>query len=173
MIITEVFENDQNKFLKKVQHDEYGQSIGRIFEAARSEFIHADAVLNAKLLMAEELRAVTTFDHRVLQDAHDIIAAAYRYRHDDGGQLQLGESRDTQQIRYLRQWTSWLTSQLKELVRYPQFVRPTVESVLFANTEMGYTAENRLCDTLLTHFSAGDWMKRDGYLKAYKPGPYS
>ena len=110
MIITEVFENDQNKFLKKVEHDEYGQSIGRIFEAARSEFIHADAVLNAKLLMAEELRAVTTFDHRVLQDSHDIIAAAYRYRHDDGGQLQLGESRDTQQIRYLRQWTSWLTS---------------------------------------------------------------
>jgi hypothetical protein len=172
MIINEAFEGDLNKLLKNIQHDEYGRSVGRIFEAARSELIHAAAVLDAKLPLVDNARAVKNFDHRVLQDAHDIIAAAYRYRHDDSGQLELLEIYDLQPNRYLRHWTSWLGEQLKDLVRYPQFVRPTVESVLFANTDGGYMAENRLCDTLLTHYSAGDWMKRDGYLKVYKPGQY-
>lgn len=172
MIIAEVFEGDQNRVLKNVQHDEYGHSIWRMFESARSEFIHADAVLVTRLPIVEQARAVKSFDHRVLQDAHDIIAAAYRFRHDDSCQLQLLESPDLQPIRYLRHWSNWLGGQLQELVRRPLFVRATVESVVFANTDIGYKAENRLCDTLLIHFSAGDWMSSDKYLKTYKPEQY-
>jgi hypothetical protein len=172
MIITEIFEGDQNRVLKNIQHDEYGRSIGRMFESARSELIHADAVLATNLPIVEQAKAVKNFDHRVLQDAHDIIAAAYRFRHDDSCQLQLLESIDIQTIRYLRDWTSWLGDQLEELVRRPLFVRATVEAVLFANTDIGCKAENRLCDSLLTHFSAGDWMSGGKYLKVYKPEQY-
>ena len=167
MIISSVYENDCNQLLKDVQHGEYGRSVGNIFNAARSAFLQADAILGTKLLIAEKAREVQAFDHRVLQDAHDILAAAFRYRHDDGGQLALGESSDAQRLRYLIEWTQWLEEQLHELVMYRQFARSVVECVIFSNGEAGYIAENRLCDLLLIHLSAGDWMSQDGYLKTY------
>jgi hypothetical protein len=169
VIISIVYENDHNKLLKDVQHDQYSRSIGNIFKAARSELLRADAVIGSNLLIAKKVREVTAFDHRVLQDAHDIIAAAFRYHHDDGGQLRLFEDPERQRLRYLSSWTLWLDEQIQELVSYAQFVRSTVECVVFSNTEMGYMAENRLCDLLLTHFSAGDWMFQEGYLKIYAP----
>ena len=170
MIISTVYVNDHSKLLKDAQHDGYFRSIGNIFKAARVELLRADAILGSNLLIAEKARDINTFDHRVLQDAHDIIAAAFRYQHDDGGQLRLGENPETQRLRYLRSWTLWLDEQLQELVHYTQFVRSTVECIVFSNTEVGYMAENRLCDLLLTHFSAGDWMFPDGYLKTYVLG---
>lgn len=167
MIISTVYENDCNTQLKYVQHDEYWRSIGSIFEAARTELLRADAIIGSNLLIAEKAREIGKFDHRVLQDAHDIIAAAFRYNYDDGGQLKLGETQKDQRLRYLREWVLWLSEQLAELARHSQFVRSTVESVVLSNTEVGYIAENRLCDLLLTHFSAGDWMLQGGYLKTY------
>lgn len=169
MIIFRVYDNDCNKVLKRVQHDEYMRSIVSIFNVAKTALVRADAIIGSDLLIVEEARAVTTFDHRVLQDAHDIIAAAYRYQYDDGGQLHLFDESGAQRIRYLRQWTQWLADQLLELTGYPQFVRSVVECVIFSNTEMGYMAENRVCDILLTHYSAGDWAFPDYYLKVYKP----
>ena len=169
MILSNVYENDCNRLLKDVQHDEYPRSIGTIFKSARDGLIRADAILGSNLLITEKAREVQSFDHRVLQDAHDIIAAAFRYRHDDGGQLRLGEDPEHQRLRYLRAWINWLNEQLGELVHYPQFVRSTVECIVFSNTAMGYMAEDRLCDVLLTHFSAGDWMFQNGYLRTYTP----
>ena len=167
MIISKVYENDCNELLKDVQHDAYWRSIGSIFKAARAELLQADAILGTNLLIAEKARKVQALDHRVLQNAHDILAAAFRYHHDDGGQLALGESPDAQRLRYSIEWAQWLEEQLRELIKYPQFVRSTVECVIFSNGEVGYMAENRLSDLLLTHLSAGDWMYQDGYLKTY------
>lgn len=167
MIIKRVFQNDDNRLLKDVQHDEYMRSVVRIFNAARAELAHADAIIGSNLLIVEKARATTAFDHRVLQDAHDIMAAAYRYRHDDGGQMQLFGDPDKQKDEYLRAWVDWLSEQLTELIRSPQFVRSVVECVIFANSVMGHAAEARLGDFLLEHYSAGDWAFPDGYLKVY------
>ncbi len=169
VILSNVYKNDCNRLLKDVQHDEYPRSICGIFKSARDGLIRADAILGSNLLITEKARKVQTFDHRVLQDAHDIMAATFRYHHDDGGQLRLDEDPEHQRLRYLRTWTNWLNKQLEELVHYPQFVRSTVECIVFPNTVMGYMAENRLCDVLLTHFSAGDWMFQVGYLRTYPP----
>ena len=169
MIVCRVFENDGNEALKDVQHGEYMRSVGSIFRAARAVLAQADAIIGSDLLIVERSRQVRTFDHRVLQDAHDILAAAFRHEADDGGQLILGEDAQAQLLRYRNQWLQWLDGKLQDLVRYPQFVRSVVECVIFQNTEMGYMAENRVGDILLTHFSAGDWAFPDGYLKTYQP----
>ncbi|MDD2725633.1 MAG: hypothetical protein PHH59_16660 [Methylovulum sp.] len=63
------------------------------------------------------------FDHRVLQDVHDIIAATYRYRFDDGLQGDLFESDDDLRKRYLVGWAQWFFADLETLVNYPDFVR--------------------------------------------------
>lgn len=169
MIVCRVYESDNNELLKRTQHDEYMHIVGRIFHSARSTLVKADATLETNLLIAERARSVDGFDHRVLQDAHDIMAAAFRHLHDDGGQLGLFENAETQCTSYLTKWTAWLDNQLVELVQCPQFVRSAVECVLFSNAEMGYMAENRLCDFLLTYYGAGDWAYRNGYLKRCQP----
>ena len=168
MIISQVYPGDENKILMQVQYDEYDRNIGRIFSSARDELAHADAILDAKLLITDTALAVKRFDHRVLQDAHDIIAAAFRYHNDDGGQLRLFEDAEKQRARYAHEWNEWLGRQLLLFLRYPVFVRSVVECVVFANNVMGYMAEDRLCAFLLSYYNAVDWMKEDGYLKVYK-----
>ena len=169
MIVCCEYENDDNELIKDVQHDEYMRSVGRIFQAARSALSKADAILGTNLLVVEKARSIDRFDHRVLQSSHDIMAAAFRYFHDDGGQLGLFEKAGTQRSSYRQKWTAWLSDQLVELVEYPQFVRSVVECVLFSNTEMGYMAERRVGNVLLSHYSAGDWASEDGFLKIYQP----
>lgn len=156
--------------LKQAQHDEYDYNIGRIFSSARAELAHADAILELNLLITDTALAISRFDHRVLQDAHDIMAAAFRYRNDDGGQLRLFEDADTQIARYVHEWNAWLASQLRDLVRHPSFVRSVVECVIFSNKTMGYMAENRLCELVLSYYGADDWMHQNSYLKTYKEG---
>lgn len=168
MIISQVYPGDENEILMQVQYDEYDRNIGRIFSSARDELAHADAILDAKLLITDTALAVKRFDHRVLQDAHDIIAAAFRYHNDDGGQLRLFEDAEKQLARYAHEWNEWLGRQLLLFLRYPVFVRSVVECVVFANNVMGYMAEDRLCAFLLSYYNAVDWMKEDGYLKVYK-----
>ena len=162
MIVTSVYKNDDNELLKMVQHDDYMRSVGSIFRAATSALVRADALLGTELLIVEKARAVTTFDHRALQGAHDILAATYRYRHDDGGQMRLFEEASAQATRYCAHWRMWLGEQLQELVEYPQFVRSVVESVIFANSVMGTLAERRACGVLHSHYSTGDWELLSG-----------
>lgn len=152
--------------LKDVQHDMYMRNVGAMFQTARRALAHADAVLGAGLLITEKAKSVESFDHRVLQDPHDIIAAAYRHEYDDGGQLQLWPKSE-QRSRYITGWSNWFQDQLVVLVEYPQFVRAVVEAVLFSNSTMGYIAEHNACDVLITHYSMEDWAFSDGYVKTY------
>jgi hypothetical protein len=160
MIVCQVFKDDCNDVLKDVQHEEYGRSIRDIFDAARSALVCADAIIGSDLLIVEKVRGVSAFDHRVLQDSHDIIAAAFRYQCDDGGQLSLFENADSQRLTYRARWVQWLSEQLQDLVKSPQFVRSVVECVLFSSTAIGYMAEKRLGDVLLTHYAIPGWLSQ-------------
>ena len=110
MICAKAYAGDNNTYLQRVQHDCYFHSIVRMFEEARRTFLYADTLLMTKLELAERVRAVDGFDHRVLQAAHDILAARYRYLHDDGGQLRLLDQRDLDEA-YLLEWSRWRDSQ--------------------------------------------------------------
>ncbi|CAM5195708.1 hypothetical protein [Alishewanella longhuensis] len=168
MIVGYVFENDINDLLKGIQHDSYPQSVTKIFLSCRRAMSKAEAILGIFIDDVEKARDIVNFDHRVLQDAHDIIAAAYRYKFDDGGQLKLGESIEEQSHRYLSGWGNWLEQELDELTGYRRFAHSVIESVIYKNTDKGYKAEHSIADILLTHYSAEDWMPPDsGYLKAY------
>lgn len=151
-----------------MQADVYLRCIWAIFEAARSELIRASVVLGSNLPIIDDARKVNSFDHRTLQDAHDILAATFRYLHDDGGQFRILEDVESQQERYLSAWIDWLYKQFEEIVTYRKFAMSIVECVVYANTELGYLAENRSCGILLNRFDAIDWMYPSGYLKVYQ-----
>jgi hypothetical protein len=140
MIIGYSFLKDNNESLTAMQHDSYNHNVAAIVEAARAALIHADAILQSNLKIAEEAREIKGFDHRTLQDTHDILAMTFRYLNDDGGQLKLSETCEEQNNRYLHTWNKWLGDQLSEHAKNPLFVRSVVEAVIFSNSEMSYMA---------------------------------
>jgi len=167
MIICKVYPSDDNKTLKRIQNDHYSSYVSELFSAAKKKFIQADAILNANLKITASAKIIEHFDHRVLQDAHDIIAATYRYRFDDGSQRDLFESDDELRNRYLEGWAEWFFAELETLVNHPDFVRSVVECVVFANSQPGRIAENMLCSVLITHYGLEDWSNADGYVATY------
>jgi len=168
MIIARAYPSDDNDLLKNMQHGLYSRHVCELFNAARRAMVWADAILGADLLVAEKARAVERFDHRVLQDAHDIMAAAFRHKCDDGGQHCLLEGECDVAERYRPMWIAWFTAELETLAKSPRFVRSVVQTVLLANTELGYAAERDVCDLLITHFGMNDWGYADGYVKVYR-----
>lgn len=155
MIVNCNFKGDNNEALKWDQHDNYQKSLANIFSAAKSALIQADAIIGSNLPIVEKVLPISSFDHRVLQNAHDIIAAAYRYKNDDGGQLRLFVGPKSL---YSDLWSNWLTQELEALIVYPQFVQSIIESVVFSNTKQGYLAEEKLRNILFTHYSYIEWF---------------
>lgn len=168
MIIAHAYKSDNNKLLKDSQHDLYEKHVFKIFEAAKLKLIQADSILNANFLITKKARDIDSFDHRILQNAHDIIAAAYRYRYDDGGQLNLFRRDITIQDYYKIEWARWFYKELDSLLDYSRFVRAVVECVVYSNTNLGYDAEHSVCDVLISHYGMEDWGFPDGYVKTYK-----
>jgi hypothetical protein len=160
MIICDAYPSDDNGLLKTVQHDAYPRSVAQLYETAREALLWADKVLETRLLIAEKARDTTRFDHRVLQDAHDILAAAFRHSCDDGGQLRLLESEAERANRYRSTWLEWLQDQLTDLSKNPQFVRSTVQAVVLANSELGYEAERVVCQLLVVRYGLDHWKRK-------------
>jgi hypothetical protein len=167
LIISRCFPSDDNDLLKDVQHDLYLESVDRLFDAARKALVRADEILGTQLLIVEQAKAIDRFDHRVLQGAHDILAATYRHRDDDGGQLRLLEPPEVLRSRYSMAWQQWLNAQLDELAKLHGFVRSTVQAVLLANTELGYVAERELCALLVSRYDLSSWEGPGGYAAVY------
>ena len=167
MIVHSAFKFDGNDLLKSVQHELYMAQAPKLFQGARARLIEADAILCAELLVTERARAIAAFDHRVLHDAHDIIAAVYRYRFDDGGQLDLLQPGNLR-ARYESGWTAWFEQEVQALCTVPTFVRSCIQCVVFANSEFAYMSERALCEMLTNHYCFENWVHPEGYLQSYK-----
>lgn len=168
MIICSAYPSDDNDQLKDVQHELYWQLVPQLFATARAELLRADEILDTKVLIAEKARAIKHLDHRVLQDAHDIMAAAFRHGHDDGGQLRLLETEAERNERYRAAWLEWFETELAALAKIPRFVKSTVQAVVLANTELGYTAERDVGELLVSRYGFEHWGFADGYAKRYR-----
>jgi hypothetical protein len=157
MIVCQVYPNDNNHVLKNIQHDLYEAIEFYLIEYAKTRFLKAANLLRQNSELVEKLKMLESFDHRVLQDTHDIIAARYRYLHDDGGQIDL-LSASPQKETYRTNWIQWFHQETRSLVDNDEFCRAVVTSVVFQNTECGYQAEDQLKEFLTYHYSTDDWL---------------
>lgn len=160
MIVCDYFPEDGNELLKNVQHDEYSNSVLKIFQAARGVFVEATQRLDVGQAIAERVLAVKSFDHRVLQNAHDIIAAFFRC-HLDAGCPDLPEVE--QSAAYLDYWREWLDEILEDLMCHEEIVRGVLHSVIFTGEKIGATAEYQLCELLALFFDGASWMDERHY----------
>jgi hypothetical protein len=152
------FAGDDNQTLKDVQFRLYSEMLLRLFSGPRDRYLAASRLIQVDTELAVHVRAMDGFDHRTLQDAHDLIAAWYRFSRDDGGQLRLGESPDDYDKRLAQEWREFSEREVARLASTDEFTRDILTAAVFANTDRGYAAES----------GAREYLK-DRYATMYRP----
>ena len=145
-MIASRFDGYNNQTLMDVQHKTYGDMIGWLFGSARRRYLDAGRLLNVETDLTEALRGQTTFDHRTLQGAHDLIAAYFRFAHDDGGQLRFDESEQPPlyEIRIWRSWTRFFRDEVRDLLQDDEFTLGVLYAAVYANQDTGTAAEQQI-----------------------------
>jgi hypothetical protein len=144
MMVGSEFPGDNNRTLMDVQHGVYGEMVVRLFTGPRDRYLAAAALLRVDDRLSEQLRSMDGFDHRTLQLAHDRIAAFFRFAHDDGGQLQLGETEADYRHRLAASWRGFVQTEVERLTADNEFTRAICTATAFGNKEPGVAAEHWL-----------------------------
>jgi len=81
MLVYDYFTNDNNEAIKNLQHEMYEYSVDTIFTTVRRLFgTSDDTAFDYTFDEIIKLKEIDGFDHRLLQGAHDAIAAIFRYK---------------------------------------------------------------------------------------------
>lgn len=104
MIVSERFEGDKTDF-QWAQHDQYGKAIGIILGGCRKHYL-AQFEHDPENEIVPALKNLHSFDHRVLQDFHDHIAAYWRKKYFHSGKS-VHES--------VNEWLFWLEKEMHNL----------------------------------------------------------
>ncbi len=81
MVISKCFNNDYDETLINVQFDLYFSLVRYFFELPKQRYLKSAELLKIKTSFVKKLRETSSFDHRVFQPVHDLIAAYYRYNY--------------------------------------------------------------------------------------------
>lgn len=144
MNVTDCFEGDTNSVLKGIQHDLYSQLVGELFYRAKERYMSAARLLSVETEIMKVVADKHSFDHRVLQDSHDKIAAHYRFVHDNGGQPPLFPEGGSYEDHLRWSWTGFFHFEVRQLIEDDAIAREILRAVGYQNTEPGYAAEATL-----------------------------
>lgn len=170
MIVASFFEGDDDYEVAQKQHDVYGDALGVVVSTCNRHTRLARALLNDQAHPV--WGTVERFDHRTLQGAHDLLAAAWRFRHDSK-QLELPikvpdprfglplvespiEPHDPLDEIHLR-WLRWLREEVEGWVESPSLVRSVQLILANQNERVGDAAETQLCVDILCRFEDVPW----------------
>lgn len=149
MLAYSMFPGDNNQALMWFQNELYPELGGTIVGKARERYLSACRLLQAEDEFSVLVRVTLEVDHRTFQDAHDLIAAWFRFWKDDHGQLVLGESEEAYRKRIGEAWRAFFNSEVDDLIaQSDEFTRAVLIASCFGNTERGYAAEKESTNIL-------------------------
>lgn len=153
MIIGTFYEGDDDLALARMQHDVYGTALGVIMEGSNRFVNFAQLLLDQP--RPQGWGTVISCDHRTLQGAHDLLAAAWRFHVEDREpELNLeGRTPETTP----QNWLDWLRDEVESWVDNPELVRAVQQILAHQNEGLGYLAESQLCLALLDKFADVPW----------------
>lgn len=156
MIVGSFFEGDDDSDVAWRQHDVYPDALGIMIETCNRLTRFARTVLDDKL--HESWGYIARCDHRALQLAHDLLAAAWRFRYDmRQAELPLERNRECESPEI--HWLRWLRDEIEGWVWHPGLVRSIQLILAHQNRPIGYAAETRLALGILDRFPDVPWRK--------------
>ena len=156
MIVGSYFRGDSDKVVMWLQHDVYGEAL-RIISSICQEYTNfAHRILDDDWY---ERDLSDGFDHRILQDAHDTIAAAWRFRClPSVRQMELPIDGDHEGTpNFVGHWLNWLQEEVRSWKDSPYLIRLVTRILRNQNKPEGYSAEADLKQELLAHYDDVPW----------------
>ena len=148
MIVGDSFAGDTNVKLMWIQHDLYRELVVYLFTQARERYSAAVRLGGVNTELRLRVATVEGFDHRVLQGAHDKIAAYYRFAHDPRGQMPLPFDGLSYEEYLVHGWRSFFYQEVRRLVEIDEVPRTILTAVAYENTPRGRKAQDRLIEIL-------------------------
>ena len=155
MVVKDYFygDNDPSFRVSLIQQDVYKSSL-RLIVNACLDHMKAGFMLVGQDYPKKWDREFQ-FDHRTLQLAHDLVAAAWRFDCLET-ELPLFFQLDREVV-IERKWRSWLQNELGLWRDEPAIVRNVIIVLGNQNVENGYHAEDLLTQALVRRFDNVDW----------------
>ena len=161
MWVCSKYRGDTDSVAMWEQHDVYVRALRVIVDGGVTHMIRAARLLGqsvpARWLMPTDL------DHRTVQEAHDILAAAWRWQ-SDCRQLRLPfRDERLRPVPVPQAWLAWLRAEVERWVDEPAIVQSLMLVLAQQNTDAGYRGEQRLETLLKLRFCDVPW---------YQPGSW-
>ena len=154
MIDGNCFDGDDDDAVAQLQHDVYREALRIIVSTCNQYAVFARGVLNDTRHL--DWGTVRTFDHRTLQGAHDLLAAAWRHR-SDYRQPELPFEAEEALSHVKEHWLRWLQQEVTDWLTQPKLIRLVQVILTNQNTAPGYTAEVQLSLEILERFYEVPW----------------
>ncbi len=107
MFVYKRFPGDNDTVLMDIQDRLYSVVLGVVFEYPRKRYLEGSRLLLADTELAKRLAAMNSFDHRTLQETHDLIAARFRSSRTISAQQTLFETHVEHEQRIELEWRSF------------------------------------------------------------------
>lgn len=156
MIVADRFEGD-DVVLAREQHDVYGDALGIILGGCRSHFVNACHIAGGEDPLDRWPRDKSNIDHRTMQDAHDLLAAAWRFRVRPPQLSLLAPEPKRSDV---GAWLQWLRAEIAGWNAHPDLVRLVLTIVTDQNAVAGYVAEDELTSLLRARFCVVPWKTK-------------
>ena len=152
MIVGKCFPDDDLAIARQ-QHDVYGQALGIIVQQCNQYTRFAKVLLEVEGYSL--WGKVDSFDHRTLQEAHDLLAAAWRFRYIQSRLQATFFDDPDEDIQSL--WLDWLRNEVAQWILLPKLVRAVQLILENQNKPVGYHAESSLCSEITEIFADVPW----------------
>ena len=154
MLVGTLFVGDNDSEVALKQHDVYFEALGIIVSTCNRFARFAIAVLDDS--EHEIWGQVESFDHRTLQGAHDLLAAAWRFS-NKGRQDLLPFSGAARTVTPEKHWLDWLRTETASWIHCPQMVRLVQLILANQNNPTGYASEASLALLIMDRFDSIPW----------------
>ena len=166
MIVACFFDGDDDQQTAWEQHGVYVDALQLIVGGCRAHVTFATTLLD--LPWPKCWPASGSFDHRTLQRAHDLLAAAWRFRTDVAQPPLPFDGRPASADDRMGAWLDWLRADLSAWQQQPRLIALVMTILAEQNTEAGYLAEDELAASLQRRFDDVPWC-RLGERRASRP----
>lgn len=155
MIVGRYFDGDDDMDTAWDQHGVYYEALRLIAEGCNSQLNFAMQLLEIQgpQRWGRDLR----FDHRTLQHAHDLLAAAWRFRTDSVQPCLPFDGQEATGAERMEAWLSWLRAEVSTWQWKPRLIQLVMQILAEQNREPGYRAEDELHSLLRRRFPDVPW----------------
>jgi hypothetical protein len=153
MIVSIQFSGDDME-VGWLQHDVYRAALEIIVTGTNTFALAARHVLRDE--SHPSWGQVDCVDHRTLQVAHDILAAAWRWQILPA-EPELFQQPEDQPFGLEQAWLTWLRQEVVRWIDEPEIIRLVQIVLSNQNEPTGYAAESRLGSVLLERFKEVPW----------------